>query len=345
MKLTHTALAAGILFGASAGAFAQSFGQIIQSGSNDQAMIEQNASAPGSSAIARISQSGGSDNFASVQQGPDGSNAAIRAEANVTQRISSSNFAEVKQIGTTGATSAQLTQENNNDSFARILQSTVNAGQIVAVQSATNSGLDIRQTSGSSSAYAAAEQAGDASLLTISQGQAGAGVTSTQARVYQNGQGAMASSSQYGVSGSSSYISQGSARMPGYYHSGTGWVEVDATVVGEAAPASTANVNQVSGSGLTAYILQYGAEHSGTVGQSGTGHLGGILQTGYFNTASMSQSGTGHVGTIVQSGSGNTADMTQMGSFNTGTIAQSGVGATAWMFQNGSGNTGSITQR
>jgi hypothetical protein len=323
MKLNRLAFAAGILLGASGAALAQSSAFIFQSGSNDQALIDQDASVPGSTAYGQIIQSQGADNTAIVQQGPNGSGAPISATARVAQQRTFGNLASVVQIGTTAGTNAELTQSGGSDSFGRIWQSDVSASQATGLQSSTNGSIDVQQGFGSASAYAATEQAGDASLIYLQQGRSGAGVSATQARVFQNGNGNIAMSQQYGVSGSSSYISQGSAQQPGSYYSGGEWVEVDASVIGEPAAASTASVSQGYGSNLTGYILQYGSEHYGSLGQTGTGNLGGIVQTGFGNTANISQSGA----------------------FGTATIAQRGSLAYGSIDQSGTGNNASIRQR
>jgi hypothetical protein len=329
MKPTRLAVAAAILLGASGASFAQSTATIVQSGSYDYATIDQNAPA-GSVLAGTIVQSRGADNVARIRQEADASGGTVQASARITQWATGETFGDIIQIGTTGGTTAQLTQESSGNNGGGITQKNVSAATATGLQSAESSSVTISQVGGGASAYAEAKQVGDGwgSWLMITQGDAwfgGGGVTNTQARVFQDAEASSAHVSQRSVSDSSGYISQGSSERPGFYFSSlaNAWVEVDASVAGGVASESNAILSQDGGSNLTGYILQYGS----------------------FNNASLGQNGSFHVGGILQTGSGNHADLTQLGSFNTAAIFQYGNGGYASLFQNGTGNTGRITQR
>jgi hypothetical protein len=189
--------------------------------------------------------------------------------------------------------------------------------------------MTIQQMAGTTSSYAAGEQGGGNHSLTVLQGQPGAAAISSQARHWQYGDANTGFTMQSGVSGANAYVSQGAGPyMAGYYFAPTGpgtgtWVEVDRTVSGGPAQASSANMVQNYGSNLTGYILQYGSSQSAYVTQSGSDNLGGILQ----------------------SGSGNSGNLNQSGALNSGTISQQGSSSVAWMTQSGSGNRATIKQR
>jgi hypothetical protein len=227
------------------------------------------------------------------------------------------------QIGVTDGSNVSLSQFFGSGSRADLLQFGVSSSRIRAYQVGSADNMLVQQTQGTSGSYAAAEQVGTGSTITLLQGQPSGGVMGTHGRVFQYGDSNSALTVQANLTNSASYISQGSPQMPGsYYTPSSGWVTVDAGVVPTSTNYSNATVFQTGGSSLTGYILQYGSGLSASVTQSGDANVGGILQAGGGNSAFMAQSGFGGTATISQQGNGLFANVNQSGMGNTATIKQ-----------------------
>jgi hypothetical protein len=291
---------------------------ITQSGSNDSVSVEQTG-AVGATAI--VNQFGGSGNQANLLQANTGPGAT---SATLSQQATFGSSASITQVNVTGITSTLLTQSGGIGSSANLTQADSANAQINAFQSGSNLQMFVQQISGSSTPYIRTSQLGTNSGMTVMQGQPGAPIMNSQARVIQSGDANQAFTLQAGGSNLNAYTSQGANSMPGYYYSNQagGYIEVDRTVPAIASSNSAANVVQNGGSNHTGYILQYGSSLIGYISQAGQSNTAGILQTGTANYANIVQVGTGDYATVSQRSVGAYANLSQSGAGNTAVVKQ-----------------------
>jgi len=310
------------------GASAQAAGYISQTGSNDQASIDQTSPA-GTLSVSNIYQSGGANNVVTVLQANNVAGPApggiVGAYNSLTQQATIGDTAKVTQINAGVGSTVVMTQSNGSNSQVDLLQAGVSGAQMNINQSGDNHSQMVQQTAGTLGGFIRTGQTGSGSTMTVLQGQpSGGGVTNTQARVFQNGSTNTAVSMQAGGINNNTFVTQGGFTSPGYYYANSagGYVEVDRTISGGLTTNSSATVYQTGGMNQTAYILQYGTALSGTIIQAGDGNLSGILQTGSSDTAYINQSGIAGNATVSQKGTGLNATISQGGAGNRATVTQ-----------------------
>ncbi|NML45901.1 hypothetical protein HHL11_19285 [Ramlibacter sp. G-1-2-2] len=247
-----------------------------------------------------------------------------RADHGDITQTGTGDTASIDQASNGGYFYGSISQTGGSGNTATIAQSTGDspsyATAYVTQADTSNSTASVTQSGNVDATYAYVTQNPGSYLRSyVTQGQL-SGYSRTE--IWQGGNNNELHSTQNAAHDARLFLNQGStATYVGYYFDGYNYQGVDPSMATPDTVNSYAQAEQ-TGTGLTGYILQYGANQQAYLHQEGSYNLGGILQTGSSDTAYVSQYGTNGQARVAQYGANHYASISQYGVNNVASIVQ-----------------------